>query len=242
MSASTPTCVQGRWILGRRHPAAGWIFPAIIALVVGTPGPAAAQDWKRVDVKDGIEVSRRTVPSTGLVAMRGVGTVDAPVWKIASILLDPQRAPEWVDSLKESRVVRQLGPAAYIEYNHFGMPLLVKDREFVSEVQIEVDPAKRSVALVYRPTADLNVPVSRYVRGEIQSGRFEVHALESGSRSELTAEVQCDPKGMLPTWLVNLFQRNWPVTTFERMRAQAAKEDIQVPSAFQDVLSGTRTF
>jgi hypothetical protein len=226
--------------MASRNPA--FVRSLIVALCVTGSAAASAQDWKRIDLKDGIEVSRRTVAGSGLVAMRGVGQVDAPVWKIASILLNPERAREWVDSLKESRVVRQLGPAEYIEYNHFGMPFLVKDREFVSDVQIEVNPGKRSVALVDSPTSDGTRPAARYVRGEILAGRFEARSIEPGRRSELTAEVQCDPKGMLPTWLVNLFQRSWPVTTFEGMRLQAAKEDIQIPDAFQDVLSRTRSY
>src|SRR6516165_2566654 len=123
----------------------------VLAVALGTmvsfPAASTGQDWTRVDVADGIEISRRTVPGSGLVAMRGVGTIDAPVWKVASILLDPARAPEWVDSLRESRAVRRIAPVAYIEYNHFAMPFLVKDREFVSEVQIDVDSATRHVAL-----------------------------------------------------------------------------------------------
>jgi hypothetical protein len=209
--------------------------------VIGLARVSAGQDWTRVDVADGIEISRRTVAGTGLVAMRGIGTIEAPVWKVASILLDPARAPEWVDSLRESRVVQRLGPTAYVEYNHFSMPFLVKDREFVSEVQIDVDPETRRVALVYRPT-QATVPRTHAVRGEILAGRFDARSLEPGLRTELIAEVQIDPKGLLPTWLVNLFQRHWPATTFERMRKQAARSDIQIPAPFQNVLDATRGF
>jgi hypothetical protein len=214
----------------------------VIATFIGVARVSAGQEWTRVEAADGVEISRRTVPGTGLVAMRGVGAIDAPVWKVAAILLDPARAPEWVDSLRESRVVQRLGPTAYIEYNHFAMPFLVKDREFVSEVQIDVDPATRRVALVYHPTTDATVPRTSAVRGEILAGRFDARSLEPGVRTELVAEVQVDPKGMLPAWLVNMFQRHWPATTFERMRKQAARPDIQIPAGFQTVLDETRGF
>src|SRR5438128_317295 len=86
------------------------VLAAVISAVIAFPRLSAGQDWTRVDLVDGIEISRRTAPGTGLVAMRGIGTIEAPVWKVASILLDPPRAPEWVDSLRESRVVQRLGP------------------------------------------------------------------------------------------------------------------------------------
>jgi hypothetical protein len=218
------------------------VVAAIIGTLVGLARVSEGQDWTPVDVANGIEISRRTVPGTGLVAMRGIGTIDAPVWKVASILLDPARAPEWVDSLRQSRMVRRLGPAAYIEYNHFAMPFVVKDREFVSEVQIEVDPETRRVALIYHPTTDATVPRTHAVRGEIVAGRFDARSVDPGLRTELIAEVQVDPKGLLPTWLVNLFQRHWPATTFEGMRKQAARPDIEIPEAFQTLLEATRDF
>ena len=83
---------------------------------------AQADDWKTVTSEHGVEISKRTVPGSDVVAMKGVGTIDAPLWKIASILLDTRRAPEWADSLKESRVLRRLGPTSYIEYNHIRLP------------------------------------------------------------------------------------------------------------------------
>jgi len=225
---------------GSRRRAA--VLAVVIATAIGLSRVSAGQEWTRVEIADGIEISRGTVPGTGLVAMRGVGTIDAPVWKVASILLDPARAPEWVDSLRESRVVERLGPAAYIEYNHLAMPFPVKDREFVSEVQIDVDPGTHRVALVYRPAKAAAVPQTHGVRGEILAGRFDARSLERGLRTELIAEVQVDPKGMLPAWLVNMFQRHWPATTFEGMRKQAARPDIQIPAAFQDLLEATRNF
>lgn len=215
-----------------------WLLLAVVSIA----RPAAADDWKLWNTSRDIQVYRRTVPGTDVVAFKGVGTIDAPVWRIASILLDTRRAPEWADSLKESRVVRRLGPDDYIEYNHLGMPLVVKDRDFVSEVRIEIEPDAKTFALVYRPANDPAAPATRNVRGEILAGRFEAVAIDEGRRTRLTAELQADPKGLLPTWIVNLFQRNWPVTTFAHLRAQAAKPDIAMPAEFRDVLLATTRF
>jgi START domain-containing protein len=200
-----------------------------------------AQDWTLVGNDHGIEIYRREIPGSGVVALRGVGTIDAPLWKIASILLDTRRAPEWVDSLKESRVLRRLGLNGYVEYNHIAGPLVMKDRDFVSDVAIEVDPRAKTFALIYKPSDDPGVPASRHVRGEILSGVFRATSLDN-ARTDLTAELHCDPKGALPKWIVNLFQKNWPRNTLEAIRTQAAKPDIVMPDQFKDVLAPTRQF
>jgi hypothetical protein len=204
--------------------------------------PIQADGWKLVSKERGIEVYRREVPGTSIVAFKGTGTIDAPLWKIASILLDTRRAPEWVDSLKESRVVRRLALNSYIEYNHIGLPFIIKDRDFVSEVHIEVDPAARTFALIYKPTDDRNVPATHHVRGEIVAGSFRATSVEKDRRTDLTAELQSDPKGAIPGWLANFFQKNWPQSTFQKIRMQAAKPDIAMPDEFKDVLAPTRGF
>jgi len=181
------------------------------------------------------------VPGSGIVAVKGEGAVVAPVWKVAAVL-DTRRAAEWVESLKESRVVRHLGTDSYIEYNHLHLPLIINDREFVSEVRIDVDASERSVTLVYRPAENGDVPPSHYVRGQIRSGAFRARSLGEGRGTDLSAEIDCDPKGALPSWLVNVFQKSWPRNTFDGIRRQVAKPDVSMPEEFRSLIERTTGF
>jgi hypothetical protein len=214
----------------------------VLALRAFAAPPEAHDDWILIGNDHGVSIFRRDVPGSGIVAVKGEGAVDAPVWKVASVLLDTRRAAEWVDSLKESRVVRQLGPDRYIEYNHLHLPLIFKDREFVSEVRIDVAPSDRSVTLAYTPAETSEVPSSHYVRGQIRSGTFRARALGEGRGTALTAEIDCDPKGALPAWLVNLFQKSWPRNTFDGIRRQVMKPDVAMPGEFQSILERTTGF
>jgi hypothetical protein len=213
-----------------------------VARPAGAAGGAGVDDWKLLSNDHGITVYSRQTPGSNIVALRGTGTIDAPLWKIASILLDTKRATEWADSLKESRVVRRIGPAAYVEFNHIGLPLILKDRDFVSEVRIDVDPDAKAFALVYKPADDPIVPATHDVRGEIVSGSFRLTSLERERRVSLDAEVQCDPKGAIPAWIVNFFQKSWPRNTFQALQKQAAKPDITIPEEFRELLVRTMEF
>jgi hypothetical protein len=60
----------------------------LVALLCVAP-PVHADDWKLVSKDRGIEVSRREVPGSNIVAFKGTGTIDAPLWKIVRIEVDP---------------------------------------------------------------------------------------------------------------------------------------------------------
>src|SRR3954471_17071059 len=118
-----------------------WLtFLIAVAAAPAWGGAVGAAGWEEIADKDGVKVYRKTVAGSPLKSMKGIGIVDAPVATVALVLLDDDHAPEWVDSLAESRVVRMVNPHEYIEYNHVAMPLIVRDREFVTHVYLSADP------------------------------------------------------------------------------------------------------
>lgn len=197
---------------------------------------ALADDWKEVQDTDGVKVFSRSLPDRPIRSVKGTGIVDAPVAKVVLVLLDDARAPEWVDSLAEARVVRQIGPSEYIEYNHVSMPLVVSDREFVTRVSMSVDREKRTVVIRSVPADDLEVKKNEaWVRGTL-SAVYVLESIDEGKRTRLTIEVDADPKGALPPFVVNFFQKDWSRDTIKGIRKQTKKADLKVPDGFAEFL------
>ena len=129
-----------------------------------------------------------------------------------------------------SSVVRWLSPNEYIEYNHLHTPFVMKDRDFVSKVTLSMAPSTHQFTIAYGATQDdAGAPRTDYVRGEIKNSRFILTPVDGGKRTHLVAEVHCDPMGSVPKWLVNFFQRSWPIDTFYGLRRQVAKPDLKEP-------------
>jgi hypothetical protein len=88
----------------------------------------------------------------------------------------------------------------------------------------------------YLPTEDAKAPLDkRYVRGTITCV-FKILPMSCADQTWVEAEVHCDPKGGLASWLINFFQEGWPKTTFERLRQQADKADIKVVPLIADLM------
>ena len=212
------------------------IAMSVLVLLASTTGARAANvgpdGWEPIADKDGVKVFRKSVAGSPLKSMKGIGIVDVPVATVALVLLDDPRAHEWVDSLAESRMVRQLNPREYIEYNHIAMPAICRDREFVTRVAMESRPAEKIALIRSAPADDASIAHNKkIIRGDLTSF-YQLRSIDGGKRTELTIEMHTDPKGWLPAWVVNLFQKSWALETIRGIRKQCQKPDLKAPPEF----------
>jgi hypothetical protein len=198
----------------------------LTVVVWALPHEAAADAWTKIDDSDGIAIYRRDIPGSDLIAVRGEGVIAAPLVRVASVAFDTTRSPEWIDSLAEARVVRRISDTEFIEYDHVKMPVLIKDRDFVTLNHIEYDPARKALTIRLHATTDPAAPTTSHVRGQVISSTFVLTATADGKGTRVSGDIHCDPRGALPTWLVNMVQKDWPRATFKGLRAQVAKPNI----------------
>src|SRR5450432_275966 len=104
--------------------------------LVAASSATKAPPWEKFDEDDGIAVFRREVPGSAIIALRGEGVVNAPILRVASVLVDSSRATEWIDSLADTKVVRKLNDNEYIEWDHIVTPVILKDRDFVFDAKL----------------------------------------------------------------------------------------------------------
>jgi hypothetical protein len=211
-----------------------------VALVGFVPTNAGADEasgaWVPTKVKNGIVVSRMDVEGSAFRAFRGEGDIDAPLLLVGSVLVDVGRDPEWIDSVVDAKILRQVNENEYITYSHAGTPITMSDRDFVVDVKLSVLPAAKTLAIQMHSVSDPAAPATHYIRGELRTSSFVLTSIDGGRRTHVVAEVHCDPKGSIAAWLVNDFQNNWGYNTLSNLRAQVHKRDIAVHPRLKAVL------
>ncbi len=193
--------------------------------------PESAFHWRQTSDTDGIRLYSSEVPGTKIMALKGDGLIEAPMAKVANVIVDTTRGTEWIDSLVESKVLRNLGPFEFTEYDHMGIPFpfdqFISDRDFVSHVAVETDSLHQHVTVKYTPLIDPLAPVKKNYKRGVMTCTFSMYEI-CPDETYMEAEIHCDPKGGLAAWLVNWFQGGWPETTFESLRREVARPDINV--------------
>lgn len=223
--------------MGRALGLAGGVALVLLQAPLHADNPTQRAAWIKTGSSDGILTFKRDMPGHGVVAFRAEGTIGAPIVRVASVLADDARAPEWIDSLAEARLVRVLPPNEFIEYNHLRTPPLFADRDFVCRGRIEVDRQRQTFVMSLWPTTDPALPVGRYIRGTM-SGSWRLQAMDGGRKTYVIAEMTGDPKGAIPKWVVNMFQSEWPHNTLMSLRRQVAKSDVGILPQVSAVFRG----
>lgn len=187
----------------------------------------AVPAWEPMSDDEGIKTYRRSVEGESIVSFRGEAIIDAPIWKVMGVLSDTSRKVEWVAKVKVAEDLEQISKYERIEYNHTAVPWPFQDRDFVYHIRGELLDSSKAVRLLIKSVEHKGKPkTDGVVRGHVKEGNYLLTSLQGGKRTKLEVEITADPRGAIPHWLVNLFQKSWPRVTIEGIRRQVAKADV----------------
>jgi hypothetical protein len=212
---------------GRLPPMLLRALTAVSLLFVST-SLAQAQSWEQVGESEGIVVWQRPVHGTSLVEFRGRGLVKGNIRRVLAVLADHDRKTEWMHQCVASKLIQAFEPGRLILYNRTGSPYpFISDRDVVIEAQVQFWPEKKQIRIDAWNVENARVPE---LNGVVRMPKLIVSWIlvqKDDKLTEVTYEVQADPGGSLPKWLVNLASKNLPLKSIVNLRTQLGKDYAQ---------------
>ncbi len=203
----------------------------IHTLAAGAPPAHAAaaggDKWEVINKAEGIVVSRSEVKGSPLVAFKGVAEVDASIAKILWVLIDNDHRKDWVDRLLVSERLEEINKHEFIVYQVFDVPIVMSKRDFVYRGKAIFRPKTGQVVLDMHSVKHRRAPKTAGVRADLINSRYVLTPTGNGSKTRVEVEIHTDPKGWVPTWIVNLIQKSWPLKTLRSLRRQVKKEFVK---------------
>jgi len=186
--------------------------------------------WERVSDEDRVRIYRWDSPESPIRAFRAIAEIDAPIARVVSVITDTARLKEWMPSLSEARMLKEISPVERVQYTHIKTPFVIKDRDFILHGRAQFDSAQRAIVLRFS-SADpskfgLEPLKTDFIRGEILESSYRLSPIDQMKRTQIEFLVQVDPKGSVPKWIVNLFQGIYPRKTILALRKQAMRPDV----------------
>ena len=183
----------------------------LLTLSLLHPLVAVAADWELIEEKDGIKIYKRQETDSALISFAGECVVDAKPATIAAVLNDHKRKGEWMANLMEARLIEEFNGMSSIVYSSFKSPGFISNRDFIYKYDFKVDPKTHAVNLTVLSTEHTQAPATVGVRGQLNYSVYVMEPMPDG-KTRFRGEINVDPKGWLPAWLVNLTQKKLLLT------------------------------
>lgn len=211
------------------------LAPLVAALtLLAFPSAAFAEkkgDWEFLRTHRGVKVWGKEVEGSDVKSFRGEIVADIEIGKLMATFFDAKQRKHWVDRYNShGTIIKTENTETY--WIHFALPWPVSDRDYVLKARRRIDEKKRVVTVNIKSIKNKARPENDCcVRATTYGTYYRFEALP-GNKTKLEVEVHTDPKGALPTWLINLIQKSWPSKTLGNLLDHSKKQNPTADSRY----------
>jgi START domain len=175
------------------------------------------QQWQQVSNDGGIQVYTINMPNTDIVKAKAIAEIKSPLIRVRQELDDIDSRHEWVPFLKQSKLIIVNSATRRLEYSLFAAPWPASNRDFVYSLQLVKESSDQLVYKIHSVITNAMPEKDKLIRGEIFESIYTLTKInENLTRVELS--YHADPKGWLPSWIVNIIQRVLPYKILRNLR------------------------
>jgi len=165
--------------------------------------------WQAIGEKDGIKMHYAWVQGSNNYFFRGVGRMPAPVKTVETAMRDISNMKLMDPMCQYTETIKALDGDHHIYYAYFKMPPMIWWRDFCWFAVDHTLPDGTFVTTGKSIITDLCPPKGGMVRGEIRASGYIVQPVpDKPDECDITYIVQTDPKGWIPSWVVNIVAKS----------------------------------
>jgi len=181
----------------------------------------AGGEWELLADEEGIKVERRDRPESPMPVFRGTGYVEVQWHEVLAFLNDVEANDEWMYGCTESRILGSGELGEFILYHRTGAPWPLWDRDVVIKTKLirhmsgEFEVRLESIEDPRMPPVDGVVRMPRLV------GSYKLKPDEA--RTRIAFEIDVEPGGSVPIWLVKMVSLKLPLQTLRNLRERVVR-------------------
>ena len=194
---------------------------------VRVPAPPSiamdAPSWHEESSHEGIVLYSASVIGTAIVPFKAVMTIPGTIEEVSQVLEDIPRRGEWISNFGMSALLERPNDYDQTEFLRVAMPWPARDRTSLVRVRIHVsDDIKMATIAAESVDSHPADSLPPLVRAKVYASTFQM--TQAGDHVEVAALVFIDPRGQIPTWIVNFFTGRVARATLSGLRRQVAKK------------------
>ena len=176
--------------------------------------------WQRIAQQGNFVISMQERTDSDLPLVKAEGVIPEHLYAILAVLSDVKRHRQWLTRMKRSELLDRPDEFNLLMYLVFDTPWPASDRDVVARIRAKLSADGKNVQLEMRKADATRRPPRR---GLVRVERFRATATLRYLDQQATwvrYEIDIDPGGWLPAWLVRWMLKRIPLKTLKRLRSQ----------------------
>lgn len=221
----------------------------VLILVLLSPLSLIAEDydglyddgkWKKILTEHGLNVFTREMPDSKILGFKLEGVISAPIEQIMENMRDVETSYEWTPDLAEKTTLEEISDAEAITYSRNDLSWPISDRDFVTHNKLFIHKQRKLLYVMTKSIIDKRSPPRKgIVRAWLSYSNIGLRPV-SANRTYVEWTIFADPKGSIPTWLVNFYQKGFPVKFFQAVEKRAQSTKMKLRPGLQKMLDELR--
>jgi len=178
--------------------------------------------WNLIKQEDNIRVYSNKHPNTFIETVKGEVIIDAPLDRVLEIFNDISNCPNWMYRCKNARTLKQINLIERIDYIVINFPWPTWDRDIIIHSLFQQDKNTNNVEVMFKSLSGKIAKKPNLVRVDDMSAIMRFIPQKDGS-THFSYEISIDPRGKIPSWMINAMAADYPFYTLKNVRALAEK-------------------
>lgn len=149
--------------------------------------------------------------------------VPATLAQYAAKVLDVENYPNWQDRVINQKILKQVSNTELYYYSEVNVPWPSTNRDYIFHLEMVQDPSTKIIQMTLEEIPDFIPENDDIVRVPFAKSMLTITPLDSNLVS-VRYELDVDPGGEIPAWLVNMFAANTPYNTYINFRQQIVEQ------------------
>lgn len=199
---------------------------------------AYQKGWVKDRIIQGYTLYTRDEKNSDIVGIRIEGVLKAEIASILANLRQVEGSEDWTPALLKKKTIKNISDLEAVTYSLNHMPWPLWNRELILHNQLHLDRERK---LLYVISKSVHDDFPHYPRKK-ETVMADLRYSNVGFRPvgadktfvQLTAFV--DPKGGIPSWMINFYQKKWPIKYLKKIERRASRTKPKLLKGIRELL------
>ncbi len=181
--------------------------------------------WTLSREKDGIKIFTAKVDNSAVKAVKVECMVNAKPFALLALLLDVNHNYEWVYKIKSSKLLKTISDRELIYYAVIATPWPFTNRDMIAHLKVSRTSDK---VIEIASQAEPGYIPEKCDHTRIKASNSHWTITTAGENLlKVEYQIQFNPGGNIPAWLINMFITEGPYETFKKLKEQVSAPAYQ---------------